>query len=91
MALIAATLYVRFRDVGQIWEVASALLFFVAPIMYPLTILPEWARRIVELNPFVQVLEDVRSILLGPGTDGAPPARRRTNCYRSSSSPASWP
>jgi ABC-type polysaccharide/polyol phosphate export permease len=42
--------------------------------MYPLTILPEWARRIVELNPFVQVLEDVRSILLGPGTDGAPPA-----------------
>ena len=74
LALIAATLYVRFRDVGQIWEVASALLFFVAPIMYPLTILPEWARRIVELNPFVQVLVDVRSILLGPGTDGAPPA-----------------
>jgi len=72
VALIAATLYVRFRDVGQMWEVASALLFFVAPIMYPLTILPDWARHIVELNPFVQVLEDVRSILLGAGADGTP-------------------
>ena len=29
LALIAATLFVRFRDVGQIWEVASSLLFFV--------------------------------------------------------------
>jgi ABC-2 type transport system permease protein len=74
VALIAATLYVRFRDVGQIWEVASALLFFVAPIMYPLSILPTWARRIVELNPFVQVLEDVRSIILGSGADGVPAA-----------------
>jgi ABC-2 type transport system permease protein len=74
IALGAATLYVRFRDVGQIWEVASALLFFIAPIMYPLSILPEWARRIVELNPFVQVLDDVRSIILGSGADGAPQA-----------------
>ena len=71
LALIAATLFVKFRDVGQIWEVASALLFFVAPIMYPITILPLWAQRLVELNPFVQVLDDVRSILLGSTTAGA--------------------
>jgi ABC-2 type transport system permease protein len=74
LALLASTLFVRFRDVGQIWEVAVTLLFFSAPIMYPITILPDWAQRLVELNPFVQVLQDVRSVLLGsdPATGGVP-------------------
>jgi ABC-2 type transport system permease protein len=65
LALVASTLYVRFRDVGQIWEVGASLLFFSAPIMYPITILPLWAERLAELNPFVQVMQDVRLILLG--------------------------
>lgn len=64
--VIAATLYVRFRDVSQIWEVATSVLFFSAPIMYPVTILPVWARHIVVFNPFVQVLQDTRRIILGP-------------------------
>jgi ABC-2 type transport system permease protein len=76
LALLASTLFVRFRDVGQIWEVASSLLFFSAPIMYPITILPGWAQRLVELNPFVQVLQDVRSVLLGSDlATGGVPAR----------------
>jgi ABC-2 type transport system permease protein len=65
LALLAATLYVRFRDVGHIWEVAVSLLFFSAPIMYPISILPEWAQRLAGFNPFVQVMQDVRSVLLG--------------------------
>jgi ABC-2 type transport system permease protein len=75
LALLAATLFVRFRDIGQIWEVASSLLFFSAPIMYPITILPAWAQRVVDFNPFVQVLQDVRSVLLGSdaATDGVTP------------------
>jgi ABC-2 type transport system permease protein len=75
LALIASTLHVRFRDVGQIWEVAAGLLFFAAPIMYPLSLLPEWAQRLVSLNPFVQVMQDVRRVLLGPdaAADGAVP------------------
>jgi ABC-2 type transport system permease protein len=66
LSLIAATLYVRFRDIGQIWEVASSMLFFSAPILYPVTILPLWARHIIVFNPFVQILQDVRRIILGP-------------------------
>ena len=65
VALIFATLYVRFRDVGQIWEVATALLFFIAPVMYPITILSPRVQHLIELNPFVQVLQDVRTVLLG--------------------------
>jgi ABC-2 type transport system permease protein len=65
LSLVFATLYVRFRDVGQIWQVAASLLFFSAPIMYPITILPYWAQRLAELNPFVQVMQDARLVLLG--------------------------
>lgn len=71
IALIVSALFVRFRDVGQIWEVTISLLFFSAPIMYPITTLPVWAQHIVALNPFVQVMQDVRTIILGPGS--APP------------------
>lgn len=65
LAVLVATLYVRFRDVGQIWEVGQQLLFFSAPIMYPASILPVWARHIVIFNPFVQILQDTRRVILG--------------------------
>jgi ABC-2 type transport system permease protein len=65
LGLIIATLFVRFRDVAQIWELASQLLLFASPIFYPVTVLPEWAQRVVTLNPFVQVIQDIRSVILG--------------------------
>lgn len=75
LGLLASTLYVRFRDVGQIWEVTAMLLFFSAPIMYPLSRLPGWAQRVVSLNPFVQVMQDIRTVLLGSAAakDGGAP------------------
>jgi ABC-2 type transport system permease protein len=66
IAIVCGTLYVKFRDIGQIWQVTAPLLFFTAPIMYPITVLPEWARKLAELNPFVQTMQDIRSIILGP-------------------------
>ena len=76
LALLASTLFVRFRDVSHVWEVAVSLLFFASPVMYPISILPEWAQRVSGLNPFVQVMQDVRSVLLGSvataAGDGAP-------------------
>jgi ABC-2 type transport system permease protein len=65
LCLIAATLYVRYRDIGQIWEVAASALFFSAPIVYPITVLPMWARHILAFNPFVQILQDVRRVVMG--------------------------
>jgi ABC-2 type transport system permease protein len=66
LALIISTLYVRFHDIGPIWELTAQLLLFASPIMYPITILPAWAQQVEMLNPFVQVLQDVRYIVLGP-------------------------
>jgi len=71
LALLASTLFVRFRDVGHVWEVAVSLLFFASPVMYPISILPGWAQHLAELNPFVQVMRDVRVVLLGSDATAA--------------------
>jgi ABC-2 type transport system permease protein len=70
VGLILATLFVRLRDVAQLWELTAQLFIFVAPIIYPISILPGWAQRVAFLNPFVQVLQDVRLVMLGANTPG---------------------
>jgi len=65
-ALIISTLFVQFRDIAQLWELAAQLMIFLTPVMYPADVLPEWAQRVVFLNPLVQVMQDIRSIVL-PG------------------------
>jgi ABC-2 type transport system permease protein len=64
ISLILSTLFVRFRDIGQVWELALQLLFYASPIIYPVGFLPGWARRIAFLNPFTQVMQDIRSLVL---------------------------
>jgi ABC-2 type transport system permease protein len=66
IALILATLFVRLRDLGQVWELATQLFFYASPIIYPVGFLPPWARKIIFLNPFTQVLQDVRSLVIYP-------------------------
>jgi ABC-2 type transport system permease protein len=65
VGLLLAALYVRFRDVGQFWEVASQLLFFACAIFYPIGIVPEWAQKVAFLNPLVQIIQDTRHVILG--------------------------
>jgi ABC-2 type transport system permease protein len=72
LGLIVSTLYVRFRDVGPLWELFAQLLLFASPVMYPITILPTWAEKVAMMNPLVQVIEDSRHIVLGPGAAAAP-------------------
>jgi ABC-2 type transport system permease protein len=65
LGLLLSALYVRFRDVSQVWELATQLLFFASAIFYPIGILPEWAQKVAFLNPFVQVMQDLRHVVLG--------------------------
>jgi ABC-2 type transport system permease protein len=64
VSLILATLFVRFRDIAQIWELATQLILYATPIIYPIGFLPEWARTIAFLNPITQILQDFRAIVL---------------------------
>jgi ABC-2 type transport system permease protein len=65
LGLLLAALYVRFRDISQVWELAAQLLFFASAIFYPVGILPDWAQRVAFLNPFVQIMQDARHAVLG--------------------------
>ena len=50
-SFIAAPLYVKFRDLSQIWEVAIQALFYGSPIVYPLQIIPVKYHTILLANP----------------------------------------
>jgi len=65
LGLLLSALYVRFRDISQVWELAASLLFFACAIFYPVGILPDWAQKAAFLNPFVQVMQDIRHVMLG--------------------------
>jgi ABC-2 type transport system permease protein len=66
IALILATVFVRLRDVGQVWDLVVQVFFYASPIVYPIGYLPPWARTAVFLNPFTQVLQDLRAVVLYP-------------------------
>jgi ABC-2 type transport system permease protein len=65
LAFLLSAAYVRFRDVGQVWELVVQLLFYASPIMYPVGFLPPWFQTIAFLNPLVQVIQDFRAVVVG--------------------------
>jgi ABC-2 type transport system permease protein len=66
VSILLATLYVRFRDIAQLWDLAVQMLFFASPIFYPLGFLPPWAQPIAMFSPFVHAMQEIRGILLRP-------------------------
>lgn len=64
MSLILSALYVRFRDVAPVWELVLQILFYASPIIYPVTLVPHWFASIAFLDPFVQIVQDARSIVI---------------------------
>ena len=64
MSLILASLYVYYRDLNQIWEVIVQMGFFLSPIVYPLTTVPENYLPYYMLNPVTVVIQMYRDILL---------------------------
>jgi ABC-type polysaccharide/polyol phosphate export permease len=60
LALSAWTVF--FRDLGQIIEVSLQALFYLTPIIYPLSILPERFVWVVKLNPMFYQVTVFRSV-----------------------------
>ncbi len=56
-----AALFVRFRDIQYIWEVAIQAGFYLTPILYPLTRITEpMLQKLVFMNPMAQAIQDAR-------------------------------
>ncbi len=63
-SLAASVLFMRFRDLNQIWEVVTHAGFFVAPVIYPLEILPERLHFALYLWPPTPVMMFSRAVLV---------------------------
>lgn len=72
ISLILSTLFVRFRDIGPIWEVFLQILFYATPIIWPFSYIlvhssiPGWVTKLILINPFAQIIQDIRFNLLAP-------------------------
>jgi len=60
IGLMLSALFVRYRDIAPIWEVASQMLFYVSPILYVATLVPEQYRDAYLVNPLAGLLTEMR-------------------------------
>jgi len=64
LSWIISSLNVFIRDVGQIMNVVLQLWFYLCPIIYPSTIIPEQYRFLLRLNPMYFITEGYRRALV---------------------------
>ena len=64
LAFFTSILTVRFRDLQHIAEVSMQLLFYGSAIFYPIEIVPEKFREILELNPIYIFIQATRNAVL---------------------------
>jgi len=63
-SLAASVLYLCYRDLNQVWDLALQAGFFIAPIIYPLEILPEKYHIYLYLWPPTPVIQFIRMVLV---------------------------
>ena len=63
-SLAASVLFLRYRDLNQVWEMVLQAGFFLAPIIYPLEILPERFHFYLYVWPPTPVIEFSRAALV---------------------------
>jgi len=64
LSLVLSTLNVFFRDTGHLWSVFVTAWMYVTPIIYPMSILPDWMVNIVYLNPLYYYVEYFRNVMV---------------------------
>jgi ABC-2 type transport system permease protein len=70
-SVLFSTLFVRFRDVNQIWLVLSTMLFYASPIMYPVEQVPSDFHWMLILNPLAPIFTQARVWAVDPSAPTA--------------------
>ncbi|HEM2808820.1 TPA: ABC transporter permease [Streptococcus suis] len=72
IAFILSSLFVRFRDIGPIWEVVLQAGLYATPIIYSLTFIIQRGQtsvaKIMMLNPIAQIIQDLRHFIIYSGS-----------------------
>lgn len=64
IGLILSAVTVKFRDIMHLYSVFTTALLYLTPVIYPLSILPEWLLPIVKINPITNILLMFRDVML---------------------------
>ena len=64
---ILAILNVFYRDIKYVTNFLMSILFFLTPIFYPLSYIPQHLQWVVSINPFYMIIAPFRSCLYNEG------------------------
>ncbi len=64
VGLILSAITVKFRDIMHLYSVFTTALMYLTPVIYPMSMLPDWLRPIVRLNPITNILIMFRDVML---------------------------
>ncbi len=68
VSMIVSALYPRYRDVQIIWTVASTVLWYATPVLYPIVLVSHTLRDAVALNPLAPIFELAQRWVTNPAT-----------------------
>jgi len=72
LSMILSSLFVRFRDVRPIWEVALQAIFYGSAIFYPIENIPSVKlQHLIMCNPLAAVTQQIRHAVIDPGAPTA--------------------
>lgn len=72
VAFILAALFVKYRDLGPIWEVVMQAGMYATPVIYSLTFIIQknqfTVAKLMMLNPLAQIIQDMRHYIVYSGS-----------------------
>ena len=74
VTMVLSVLYVVARDLKPIWEVVSQALFYLTPVLFPISLVAEQDERIAQLlmcNPLAVIIQQARHALIDPAQPSA--------------------
>lgn len=71
IAMLLSALFVRYRDVSEMWQVASQFLFFGSPILYVGSRYPDAIQGVLSVSPLAAILTEMRHAMIDPAAPSA--------------------
>lgn len=64
VGMLLSAVTVKFRDVMHLYSVFTTVLLYLTPVIYPISILPDWLYKLVMLNPLTNIILMFRETIL---------------------------
>ncbi len=64
ITLCVSSLNTIFRDIDKIVNLLVIMLFYLTPVFYPLSVIPENLRKVIELNPMTGIITSWQNLFL---------------------------